>query len=115
MCPSGGGVAAGTFWATWLTQGEVQLLRSGPRGFQSPRAGRHWKEAIPVGTDTQEQRREPWGGRGRRARAGRKEMAERQGRAGEGRGEGTRKTGHETGQTVKERCHSEVTCATHFP
>lgn len=50
-----GAAVAGTFWATWLTQGEVQLLRSGPRGFQSPRAGRHWNEAIPVGTDGQEQ------------------------------------------------------------
>ena len=38
-----------------------------------------------------------------------KEMAERGGRAGEGRGEGARKTRHETGQTVKERCHSEMT------
>lgn len=49
-----GAAATGTFWATWLTQGEVQLLRSGPRGFQSPRAGRHWKEAIPAGTDRQD-------------------------------------------------------------
>lgn len=36
-----------TFCATWLTQGLVQLLRSGPRGFQIPREARHWKEAIP--------------------------------------------------------------------
>lgn len=49
-----GAAATGTFWATWLTQGEVQLLRSGPRGFQSPKAGRHWKEAIPAGTDRQD-------------------------------------------------------------
>ena len=32
--PWPGGTAPGlTFWATWLTHGEVQLLRSGPRGF----------------------------------------------------------------------------------
>lgn len=43
--------AASTFCATWLTQGDVQLLRSGPRGFQSPKAGRHWNEAIPATTD----------------------------------------------------------------
>lgn len=68
MCLSGKGAAAGTFWATWLTQGEVQLLRSGPRGFQSPRAGRHWKEAIPAGTDRQEQeRREGWAKAGKGA------------------------------------------------
>ena len=28
------------------------MLRSGPRGFQSPRAGRHWNEAIPVERET---------------------------------------------------------------
>lgn len=33
-CGRGKGSTLGlTFWATWLTQGEVQLLRSGPRGF----------------------------------------------------------------------------------
>lgn len=61
------------------------MLRSGPRGFQSPRAGRHWKEAIPVGTDRQEQRREAQGRREGWAKAGRKEMKER---GGEERGEG---------------------------
>ena len=35
----GGGL--GTFCATWLTHGLVQLLRSGPRGFQTPRPSRH--------------------------------------------------------------------------
>lgn len=66
----GGVAAAGTFWATWLTQGEVQLLRSGPRGFQSPRAGRHWKEAIPAGTD---RNREGGHKEGGEAKAGGKE------------------------------------------
>lgn len=56
----------GTFWATWLTQGEVQLLRSGPRGFQSPRAGRHWNEAIPVETDKKVKGEETKRGQGRR-------------------------------------------------
>lgn len=56
----------GTFWATWLTQGEVQLLRSGPRGFQSPRAGRHWNEAIPVETDKKVKEKEMKRGQGTR-------------------------------------------------
>lgn len=38
---------AGTFWATWLTQGEVQLLRSGPRGLHIAGETKHWKEAMP--------------------------------------------------------------------
>lgn len=53
-----GAAVTGTFWATWLTQGEVQLLRSGPRGFQSPRAGRHWNEAIPVEIDKKAKEKE---------------------------------------------------------
>lgn len=36
-----------TFWATWLTHGEVQLLRSGPRGFHMTCSARHRNEAIP--------------------------------------------------------------------
>lgn len=36
-----------TFCATWLTHGEVQLLRSGPRGFQMTWSAKHWKEAMP--------------------------------------------------------------------
>lgn len=36
-----------TFWATWLTQGEVQLLRSGPRGFHMTCSAKHRNEAIP--------------------------------------------------------------------
>lgn len=42
------GTAAGlTFWATWLTHGEVQLLRSGPRGFHMTCSAKHWNEAMP--------------------------------------------------------------------
>jgi len=33
-----------------LTHGEVQLLRSGPRGFHSTGEDRHWKEAMPENT-----------------------------------------------------------------
>ena len=40
VCKWGGG-GLGTFCATWLTHGLVQLLRSGPRGFQTPRPSRH--------------------------------------------------------------------------
>lgn len=36
-----------TFWATWLTHGEVQLLRSGPRGFHMTCSAKHRNEAIP--------------------------------------------------------------------
>lgn len=36
-----------TFWATWLTQWEVQLLRSGPFGFQVPLERTHKYEAVP--------------------------------------------------------------------
>lgn len=43
-----GGMAPGlTFWATWLTHGEVQLLRSGPRGFHMTCSAKHWNEAMP--------------------------------------------------------------------
>lgn len=46
--PWPGGTAPGlTFWATWLTHGEVQLLRSGPRGFQEACSAKHWNEAMP--------------------------------------------------------------------
>lgn len=36
-----------TFWATWLTHGEVQLLRSGPRRLQMTWSAKHWNEAMP--------------------------------------------------------------------
>lgn len=43
-----GGIAPGlTFWATWLTHGEVQLLRSGPRGFHMTWSAKHWNDAMP--------------------------------------------------------------------
>lgn len=46
--PSAISAATGlTFWATWLTHGEVQLLRSGPRGFHMTCSTRHRKDAIP--------------------------------------------------------------------
>lgn len=78
-----GAAVTGTFWATWLTQGEVQLLRSGPRGFQSPRAGRHWNEAIPVEIDKQAREKE--------MKRPRTEGGKSRGRAGEGHlGKGTR-------------------------
>lgn len=83
------------------------MLRSGPRGFQSPRAGRHWKEAIPAGTDRQEQRRGPQGKREGWAKGGQKETTE--GDKWERKEvRGTWKTRHEVDQTV-EKCHSEVT------
>lgn len=45
-----------TFWATWLTQGEVQLLRSGPRGFHMTCSAKHRNEAIP-----EEDKESGWG------------------------------------------------------
>lgn len=75
------------------------MLRSGPRGFQSPRAGRHWKEAIPAGTDRQEQRKGPQGKR-RGAKAGGKEMTEGD-KWERKKVRGTWKTRHEVGQIVK--------------
>lgn len=51
------GAAPGlTFWATWVTHGEVQLLRSGPRGFHVTCSAKHWKEAMP-GDEQREQKR----------------------------------------------------------
>ena len=51
--PEGGRATGGgfTFWDTWLTQGEVQLLRSGPRGFHMTGPAKHWKEAMPADTE----------------------------------------------------------------
>lgn len=52
------GVAPGlTFWATWLTHGEVQLLRSGPLGFHTTWSAKHWNEAIPGDEDREKKRR----------------------------------------------------------
>lgn len=56
--PWPGGVAPGlTFWATWLTHGEVQLLRSGPLGFHMTWSAKHWNEAIPGDEDREKKRR----------------------------------------------------------
>lgn len=55
--PSAISTATGlTFWATWLTHGEVQLLRSGPRGFHMACSARHRNEAIP-----EEEKERGWG------------------------------------------------------
>lgn len=43
----GGKTPGLTFWATWLTHGEVQLLRSGPRGFHMTWSAKQWNEAMP--------------------------------------------------------------------
>lgn len=48
-----------TFWATWLTHGEVQLLRSGPRGFHMTCSAKHWNEAIP-GDKQREKKQRRW-------------------------------------------------------
>lgn len=59
--PWPGGTALGlTFWATWLTHGEVQLLRSGPRGFHMTCSAKHWNEAMP--RDEQREKKKRRGG-----------------------------------------------------
>lgn len=37
-----------TFWASWFTQCEVQLLRSGPLGFHVPVETMQRYEAVPT-------------------------------------------------------------------
>lgn len=48
---------AQTFWATWLTQWEVQLLRSGPFGCQVPLERTHKYDAVPERKKTKKKTR----------------------------------------------------------
>lgn len=60
--PQPGGRTPGlTFWATWLTHGEVQLLRSGPRGFHMTSSAKQWNEAMP-GDEHREKKQRRGGG-----------------------------------------------------